>query len=295
MKNLTLLLLLVTSVVTAQIPNPQPGTYINDLAGVVNNSDKQAINKLLRQVETQYGVQMAIVLVDHLPDNYQIEDYAREIGRKWHVGNAANGIVYVASIQEHKQRLEVASHLEGTIPDITAKRLTDEIKPYFRSQKYGTGLLFLVDEITQALKPAQAEQQKLTVDELKKKNAQQSNWLLIMGLILGGITMSIWVIYFWVKQRKKKTSKETISPETIPYYGHSNYITPVIISNESNYTSSNRSYNEDYTPPSRSYDTDNSSSSSSSSSDYGNWGSGSSDSSSSYDSGFSGGGSSNDW
>jgi uncharacterized protein len=295
MKKLTLFLLLVSSMAAAQIPDPQPGTYINDLAGVVNDADKQAINRLLREVETQFGVQMAIVLVDHLPANYEIEDYAREIGRKWHVGNAKNGIVYVASIQEHKQRLEIASHLEGVIPDITAKHLTDELKPYFRAQKYGGGLLVLIGGITEKLQPAKEEQQKLTADELKKKYDNQANWLPI-GLALGGLASLIWLIYFWVKKKKRKVERETEPPSTIfPGYARSNLITPTFANQAQNYTPQSRNYDDDYTPPSRSYDSDSSSSSSSSSSDYGDWGSGSSDNSSSNDSGFSGGGSSNDW
>lgn len=295
MKNLTLLLLLVSSMVTAQIPEPQSNTYINDLAGVVNDSDKQAINGLLRQIETQFGVQVAIVLVNHLPDNYAIEDYAREIGRKWHVGNALNGIVYVASIQDHKQRLEIASHLEGVIPDITAKHLTDELKPYFRAERYGGGLLVLIGGITDALQPEKAEQQKLTADELKKKRDSQNDWLPI-GLTLGGIASLICLIYFWIKQRKRKSEREVELPSTIsPSYACSNYITPTFANQAQLYTPQSRNYDDDYTPPSRSYDSDSSSSSSSSSSDYGNWGSGSSDNSSSNDSGFSGGGSSNDW
>jgi uncharacterized protein len=295
MKKLTLLLLLVSSMVAAQIPDPQPRTYINDLAGVVHDADKQAINRLLREVETQFGVQMAIVLVDHLPANYEIEDYAREIGRKWHVGNAKNGIVYIASIQEHKQRLEIASHLEGIIPDITAKHLTDELKPYFRAQCYGAGLLALIGGITEKLQPAKEEQQKLTADELKKKRDNQSSWLPV-GLTLGGIASLISLIFFWVKQRKRKVESETEPPSTVlPGYMHSSYIIPTFSNQEQNYMPQSRNYDDDYTTPSRSYDSDSSSSSSSNSSDYGDWGSGSSDNSSSSDSGFGGGGSSTDW
>lgn len=291
MKKILLIQLLLPLFVLSQIPDPQPGTYVNDLAHVLTINQVDDINKRIHVLEEKYSIQLAVVLIDVLPVNYEIEDYAREIGRKWHVGNARNGLVYVAAINQRKQRLEVSANLEGIIPDIIAKRITDNIKPFFRSNDYAGGVLNMVKEVDGIVNPEAQEQRKLAeVERQKRANNAFSMFLVIMGW-LSGIAGLVVVIWWLINKKKKKEQPQqpVYRPSTIPsrYNTRSNYITPLVTN-----------YGSDYTPPSRSYSNDSdssSSSSSSSSSDYGNWGGGSSDTSSSSDSGYSGGGSSNDW
>lgn len=294
MKQLFLLLLLPATLI-AQIPDPQPNTYVNDIANALTDYQEQKINELVRQLEKKYSVQLAVVLLADLPANYGIEDYAREIGRKWHVGNARNGLVYVAAINQRKQRLEVAANLEGLIPDAKALHLTDHIKPFFRSKDYAGGLLNMVKEIDELINPEAQEQRKLAEAEKQKMADKEFGVFLTVIFWLFGIGAFILIIAWILYRRKKKSKPEepVYKPSLIAarYTGSSNYVAPVIVNNESNYSSSN---NNDYSSGRVSSGSDYGSSSSSSS-DYGNWGSGSSDSSSSSDSGYSGGGSSNDW
>lgn len=294
--NKLLLLLLLPAALTAQIPDPQPRTYVNDLAHALTINQVAEINKQIHALELKYSVQLAVVVISEIPANYEIEDYAREIGRKWHVGNARNGLVYVAAINQRKQRLEVAANLEGIIPDITAKHITDNIKPFFINKDYAGGLLNMIKEIDDIINPEAQEQRKLAEAERQKKADNAFNmFLIIMGWV-SGIAILVVVILWLVNRRKKKEQPQQpiYKPSTIPsrYGSNSNYIAPIIINNDSDYTPPSRSYSSDSYNGSSSSSSD---SSSSSSSDYGNWGSGSSDTSSSSDSGYSGGGSSNDW
>jgi uncharacterized protein len=290
------LLLLLPFSVYAQIPDPKPGTYVNDLADILTDYQEGKINEQVHELEKKYSVQLAIVLIGTLPDNYQIEDYAREIGRKWHVGNARNGLVYVAAIDQRKQRLEVAANLEGLIPDARALHLTDNIKPFFRNKDYAGGLLNMVKEIDDLVNPEAQEQRKLAEAELQKKADKAFSGFVTVILWLSGIgALILLIIWRKNKRRKKEEPKEPVyTPSLINsrYSGTSNYVAPIIVNNENNYSPGYTKRDDDY---SSGYSSRSSDSSSSSSSDYGNWGSGSSDSSSSYDSGYSGGGSSNDW
>lgn len=292
-KLLLLLLLIVPASLLAQIPKPQPNTYINDLAGVLSTSQVSDLNKQIYAIENKYSVQIAVVLVSQLPDNTVIEDYAREIGRTWHVGNAKNGLVYVTSIKEHKQRLEVAQNLEGTITDAAANEILANIKPFFRNQDYFRGIKNMLTELDKRMTPAKDEQAGLGAAEKAKKSQQDGSlaWLWWV-LYIGGAGGILWLIF-------RKREDETVVPDYTPPMGRSNgygsrptYITPIIV-NDSFNSSPSHDYGSSYSSGSSS--SSDSSSSSSSSSDYGSWGSGSSDSSSSSDSGFSGGGSSSDW
>src|ERR1044072_2252042 len=291
-----LLLLLLPATLFAQIPDPKPNTYVNDLADVLTDYQEGKINEQVHELEKKYSVQLAIILISALPENYVIEDYAREIVRKWHVGNARNGLVYVAAIDQRKQRLEVAANLEGLIPDAIALHLTDHIKPFFRNKDYAGGLLNMVKEIDDLINPEAQEQRKLAEAELQKKSDNAFSAFVTTILGITGIGLLI-VIVLWIK-RKRKKKEEPQEPAYKPslissrYSGSSTYVAPVIVNNENNYSSGYTKRDDDY---SSGYSSRSSDDSSSSSSDYGNWGSGSSDSSSSYDSGYSGGGSSNDW
>ena len=275
-----------------QVPAPLSNTYVNDYAGVVSAEQKESINKVIRAIEDTYSVQIAVVLIDKLPDNMSIEEYAMAIGRQWHVGNAENGLVSVAAIGEHKQRLEVARKLEGTITDIAASQITADIKPYFRKKDYAGGILNMLYEINGYLRPVQAEQKGLGEAELKKKDDTGWAWWVIALLCCTGIGIVAVLIYMVIKKNKdseqepSKSSRVGFSPNSLigaRYYDNAERNTGVTILSTNN-------YNSDYGASSSS-----SSDHSSSSSDYGNWGSGSSDSSSSFDSGFSGGGSSDSW
>jgi uncharacterized membrane protein YgcG len=318
MKHL-LLLLLLPCVCIAQIPDPKPGTYVNDFTRLLDKAEIDRINIAINEVEKKYSVQIAVVLLNDLPANYNIEDYAREVGRKWHVGNARNGLVYVAAIKQRKQRLEVSANLEGSIPDITAKRLTDNVKPFFRNQAYGSGIMNLIKEINTVLDPVKEEQQQLGAQELSKK--QESNILIVAGLVLCVLGVIAGVAFFMERRRRRqekqleeirnkhraeereiaKAYREKLYAERLKDEKLSKlrqaYSAPSKI-NENKKEQKNKE-EDNYTPPIIPIPdvtpTYKSPKSDDNSSDYGNWGGGSSDTTSSSDSGFSGGGSSNDW
>lgn len=315
MKKVIFLLLLIPTLSFGQIPDPKPNTYVNDLSGKLSSEQLHTLNESILAIEKKSSVQIAVVLMDKLPDNMSVEDYSLEIGRKWHVGNAANGLVYVAAISDRKQRLDVARNLEHQITDVAALEITNSIKPFFRNQDYYGGLNQLIKGIDEKLNPIVAEQKQLGAAELQKKEDENASW---WWLIIGAITLSSMALIAYriniKKQKLLEKEYEDLKKANTPSnnYGLSsiatgvgvgaitgaytaallrkreekrNTYTPPITDTDDTYTRSS------YTPPSTSY-----SSPSSNDSSYGNWGSGSSDSgSSSSDSGYSGGGSSNDW
>lgn len=293
MKKLLLLLLLLPVLVFAQVPDPLPNTYVNDLATVLNAEQIHNLNEKILSIEKKSSVQIAVILINELPANMEIDQYALEVGRKWHVGNANNELVYVAAINQRKQRLEVAGNLEGDIPDVTTLEITDNVKPFFRNKDYYGGINELLDGINKRVDPVIKEQLKLAAAEQEKKNENTKQgfitffmWLLSLGVLFVIVRFVFLRNYLKAKREKKEADeeKERQRDYSIPLAaGLGGYVA-------GRYSRPTYNNNDNYIPPS----TNNySSGSSSSSSSYGSWGSGSSGSDSS--SGFSGGGSSNDW
>ena len=134
-----------------QIPEPKANSYVNDYTGSLKPEEIQSLNEQILALEQQTTVQLAVLLIDNLPPNVSIEDYARTVGNSWKVGNHFNGLVYVAVLKERKHRLEVARNLEGDIPDITAFEIIESLKPYLKDQQYFNALQLLIAKLVEKL------------------------------------------------------------------------------------------------------------------------------------------------
>lgn len=320
MKKLTILIAIalgiaVGIVANAQILQPKPNSWVHDYAGALSEKDVASLNKLIQDNINKKHSQLAIVLINELPESETIETYANKIGREWHVGNYNNGLVYVAVIKAHKQRLEVADHLQGGITDVDALRIIEENKPFLKYGDYDGAMSTMVVNIAQKIDAY--EQAKYAKPESDFNLFTE--WWFYFGLFL--TTIGAYLFY-----RKSKADKEyhkaLIAKANTPYTRkyptvkhfidnelnkpkNKSVITPPKKNNDFAKGVATgivadeiiRPRQSSYEPPSSSssYDTGSShSSGSNSSSDYGSYGS-SSDSSSSSDSGFSGGGASSDW
>ena len=178
MKKFMFLVMAAPLFANSQIPAPLPGTYVNDLSGHLAPGEIQTLNDTIAAIEQRSSVQIAVILMEQLPHNMSIEDYALETGRKWHVGNANNGLVYVVALQDRKQRLEVARALQYQITDLDAMRLTAAMKPGLRSRDYFNALLVLLQGISDELNPVLTEQLALAKEEAEKKGEDNTGWLL---------------------------------------------------------------------------------------------------------------------
>jgi uncharacterized membrane protein YgcG len=206
---------------SAQIPKPKSGTYVNDYTNNLGADDIQALNDQLLFLEKESTVQMAILLINDLPGNMSIEDYAREVGNSWKVGNNFNGIVYVAVLKKRRQRLEIAKNLEGDIPDITAAEMIENIKPYLQQQEYYNALSSLIAQISSHLGVDEnissnepdpfvytpSPPSEKTAFEKEKAKFDRYGDYAVVGIILSLIGVCIWA---W-KYKKKYVEMYTVN------------------------------------------------------------------------------------
>jgi len=146
MKKLALLLCLFCSICAwAQIdkvipPKPNPQRLVNDFAGILTPEQKETLESKLVAYDDSTSNQVAIVTVKTTGD-YDIEEVALGILRKWGVGGSKNnGIVILVAVDDHKIWISTGYGLEGAVPDITAKQIIDnDMTPNFRAQNYYRG------------------------------------------------------------------------------------------------------------------------------------------------------------
>ena len=163
MKRLALLIAVLVSVCAfAQIEKvipakPNPPRLVNDFAGVLTPEQREALEAKLVAYDDSTSNQIAVVTVKTTGD-YVIDEVALGILRTWGVGGTKNnGIVILAAIEDRKVWIATGYGLEGAVPDITAKTITDnDLTPNFRQEAYYRGF----DEATNSIIKAAAGEYK---------------------------------------------------------------------------------------------------------------------------------------
>lgn len=144
----------------------KPSTIVNDYAGVLSADQKQALESKLVAFDDSSSTQIAVAILKSVGD-YDINEYAVELGRKWGVGQSGknNGIVIVVAVGDRKISIQTGYGVEGALPDIYVKRIIDsDIKPNFKAGNYYAGL----DEATTSII-------KYTKGEYKNDNPRKAS------------------------------------------------------------------------------------------------------------------------
>ncbi len=132
-----------TSATAAEIPPaPTENIYVADYAAMLDDSTKNQILEIGKNLDEKYKAQIAVVTIENLGDS-SIEDYANKLFRKWGIGdkNLNNGVLLLISKNDRKFRIEVGYGLEGAITDGYAGEILDGMKNYFRDENYSAGVL----------------------------------------------------------------------------------------------------------------------------------------------------------
>jgi uncharacterized membrane protein YgcG len=115
---------------------------IVDRAHLLSDQEKRAINETISKIRTQADILAAVYIVESLQGE-SIEAAANQTFEKWALGTKGkdNGLLFMFSMRDRRMRLEVGYGLEGTIPDIAAKRIiSDQATPLFRSEQFAEGI-----------------------------------------------------------------------------------------------------------------------------------------------------------
>jgi uncharacterized protein len=198
MKRFLLYILLLSSAFAAFAqkdvipPAPNPPRLVNDFARLLAPDQAEALERKLVAYDDSTSNQIAIVTTNSIGD-YDISDYALELGRKWGVGNKEfnNGIVVVVLKDDvnKKRKVWIATGygLEGAIPDITAKRIIEtEIIPAFKANDIYRGL----NNGTDALIKAAAGEYKPPEGYHKRKKGMSFESMMVL-VFLGFIILVI--------------------------------------------------------------------------------------------------------
>ena len=130
-------------------PIPSLTGRVVDQTGTLSGADAQALTAKLAAWEQKTGNQLAVLVVPSTQPE-PIEAYAIRVAEAWKIGRKGqdNGAILVVAKDDRKLRIEVGYGLEGSLTDVTSRRIIAEtIAPLFRENKFAQGIDAGVDQM----------------------------------------------------------------------------------------------------------------------------------------------------
>jgi uncharacterized protein len=146
---LATLLVCLATMVLADVAVPQLTGRVVDQTGTLSSSDVASLTQKLKDLETRKGSQVAVLIVPTTQPE-TIEQFSIRVAEAWKIGRKKvdDGALLVIAKNDRKLRIEVGYGLEGSLTDVTARRIIDEvITPKFRTGDFAGGIDAGVDRI----------------------------------------------------------------------------------------------------------------------------------------------------
>ena len=126
-----------------EFPEPMsPPRLVNDYVNALSEQENQLLEGKLRRYNDTTSSEFTVVIIGSTGD-YDIAQYAAELGEKWGVGKKGkdNGLVILVALEDRNIGVSTGYGLEPTLTDANIKRVIETyIKPNFRQGQYFTGL-----------------------------------------------------------------------------------------------------------------------------------------------------------
>lgn len=181
-------LLLVSLLSFAEFTPPNLTQPVMDQADLLNRSDEQKLNQLLRQVHDSNGPQFAILTVPSL-NGSSLFDASFKTAEKWKLGSEKqdNGLLIFIAKKERKIRIEVGQGLEGTIPDAISKRAINQIMtPYFKQGRFSEGIYLATTALLKRAAPnLKIESNTQGLEKSSRRSSSSSSFFDIIFLVIG--------------------------------------------------------------------------------------------------------------
>lgn len=133
---------------------PSHPRLVNDFADMMSDDEENLLETKLVNFEKESSNEICIVTVKDL-DGMDISEFATELGRKWDIGKASkkNGVLVLASKNDHKINISPAYGLSGVLPDITCGRIIrEQMVPDFKQGDFYAGFDQAATALIQASK-----------------------------------------------------------------------------------------------------------------------------------------------
>lgn len=141
------------SLVVRDAEIPAAVGFVNDHAGVIDETDRARLEAFLEQVRQKTSAEFAVLVVrttaPETPSQYKVRVF-----EAWGLGKKGedNGLLMLVALDEREVRFETGYGLEGTLPDGLQSRIfRDVMRPRFRENDYAGGIAAGVIAVSQRI------------------------------------------------------------------------------------------------------------------------------------------------
>ena len=181
------------------IPVPVLTGRVIDQTATLTGEQAKALSDKLAAIERDRGAQIVILIVPTArPED--IFSFAQRVASSWKIGrkDVGDGLLITVAKNDRDVNIQVATTLQGAIPDVVAGRIVEEqIKPAFRAGDFAGGLNLAVDRIAaliagEKLPPPKAQAPGARPQALRGIDWQDLAIFLFVGVpIVGRILASV--------------------------------------------------------------------------------------------------------
>jgi hypothetical protein len=167
---------------------------VTDVIGVFTNEQKSDLEMLIKNIEAQKSIQIAVLII-YTTGSETIDDYSLRIANKWGLGekDVNNGILFTLAYEDRKVRIELGKGIDDYISDEYCRKLLDyEIIPYFKKGDYYRGMKIGIIRIAEAIQTINQKQeqarQNVSTNDIVYKEAQRELSPIRAGNLTTGVT-----------------------------------------------------------------------------------------------------------
>ena len=180
----------------AQIAVPPLTGHVTDQTGTLTADQKAALEQTLTAFEARKGSQLAVLMVASTAPE-EVEQYALRVAEQWKLGRKRvdDGAILVIAKNDRALRIEVGLGLEGSLTDLTSKRIISEtILPRFKGGDFYGGITAGVDQVIRVI-----DGEALPAPTSRKSGEPQgigdiqryAPMLFIVALAVGGVLRTV--------------------------------------------------------------------------------------------------------
>ena len=138
---------------SADVAVPPLTGRVVDQTGTLSSGDIASLTQSLKGLEARKGSQIAVLIVPTTAPE-TIEQYSIRVAETWKIGRKKidDGALLVVAKDDHHLRIEVGYGLEGSLTDVTAHRIIDEvITPKFKAGDFAGGISAGINRIIKVI------------------------------------------------------------------------------------------------------------------------------------------------
>lgn len=170
----------------ALVPLPPLTARVMDQTGTLAAADVASLEQQLQTFEQQRGTQIVVlVLPTTAPED--IADFTQRLGDAWKIGrrDVGDGLLLVVALNDRRLRIAPAKALEGSVPDLAAQRIIEQvITPAFRQGDVAGGLRAGLSHLQARIEGEALPLPKAGAQGGKPTGAAEVDWLNLAVLLL---------------------------------------------------------------------------------------------------------------